>query len=584
MARLLSVNVGLPRDIGWKGRTVRTGIWKTPVTGRCRARRMNLEGDGQGDLAGHGGEQRALLVYQLDSYRHWEAQLTRAPLAYGQFGENLTVEGLPDSEVCIGDRYRIGDALFEVTQPRVTCYRVGIRLEEPRMPALMTGSGRPGFYLRVLEEGSVGAGDEIRKVGAAPVQMTVVDINALLYSHAHAPDALERALRIGALSPGWRSSFEALRQSAGAEAGSGNAGLMPQASARPAAPGFWPMTVTAIEPEAVDVISLRLQAPAEAPRAAALPGQYIVLRLAPSGSPHPVLRSYSLSDAAAGQGYRISVKVEAGGVGGTFVRDHVRVGDAIEASLPRGNFVLATGENPVVLISAGIGITPVLAMLHALAEDNSGRHVIWLHAARDGDHDAFAAEVRGLLQRLRHVHSRTWYSAPGSRDAIGVDFDAAGRLSLQDIDIPNAAEAYLCGPPSFMSEVGDALVARGLPAPRIHTERFNGGESQMPGVIDLHRRAPHAPVDDEKGGAVVTFARSGVSAHWRPSRYASILELAEACDVAVRWSCRSGVCHSCESGLISGRVVMEPQPLDEPARGNVLVCCAQPDGDVVVEL
>ena len=126
MARLLSVNVGLPRGITWRGETVFTGIWKEPVQGRRMARRLNIDGDGQGDLAGHGGEQRAVMVYQMDSYRYWERYLGRNDFTFGQFSENLTIEGLPDDEVCIGDRYRIGSALFEVTQPRVTCYRVGI--------------------------------------------------------------------------------------------------------------------------------------------------------------------------------------------------------------------------------------------------------------------------------------------------------------------------------------------------------------------------------------------------------------------------------------------------------------------------
>ena len=115
-------------------------------------RRLNIDGDGQGDLAGHGGEQRAALVYQLESYRHWERELGRPEFAFGQFGENFTVDGLSDREVCIGDRYRIGEALFEVSQPRVTCYRVGLRMDEPRMAALLVSHGRPGFYLRVLEE------------------------------------------------------------------------------------------------------------------------------------------------------------------------------------------------------------------------------------------------------------------------------------------------------------------------------------------------------------------------------------------------------------------------------------------------
>src|SRR5215467_3377033 len=232
MARLLSVNVGLPRDIEWKGRTVRTAIWKDPVRGRCRVSRLNLDGDGQGDLAGHGGEQRAVFVYQIESYRYWQEQLKRSDFVYGQFSENFTIEDLADDAVCIGDRYRIGSAVFEVTQPRVTCYRVGIRMNEPRMPALLTSSGRPGFYLRVLEPGDVGAGDEIVKVGEAQERMTVAEINALLYSPNHPRDRLEYALRMKALSPGWRSSFEALLlQSQTTAAASGNAGLAPAEAA-----------------------------------------------------------------------------------------------------------------------------------------------------------------------------------------------------------------------------------------------------------------------------------------------------------------------------------------------------------------
>src|SRR5262249_31267613 len=243
MARLLSVNVGLPRDIQWKGRTVHTGIWKDPVRGRCQVGRLNLEGDGQGDLAGHGGEQRAVFVYQIESYRYWQELLRRTDFVPGQFGENFTVEGLPDDDVCVGDRYRIGTALFEVTQPRVTCYRLGIRMNEPRMPALLTSSGRPGFYMRVLHEGEVGAADEVVKVREATERMTVAEVNALLYSPDHPRDRLERALQIDALSPGWRMSFEALLHSQGAS-GAGNAGLMPEAAAHPIAPGFRRLTVT----------------------------------------------------------------------------------------------------------------------------------------------------------------------------------------------------------------------------------------------------------------------------------------------------------------------------------------------------
>src|SRR5881394_821718 len=165
---LLSVNVGLPQDVTWKGRTVHTAVWKRPVAGPGQVRRLNIDGDGQGDLAGHGGEHRAVFVYQIESYRYWQEQLGRDDFTYGQFGENFTVEGLDDDEVCIGDRFRIGGAVFEVTQPRVTCYRVGIRMDEPRMPALLVSHRRPGFYTRVLEEGDVRSGDDVTRIATGP--------------------------------------------------------------------------------------------------------------------------------------------------------------------------------------------------------------------------------------------------------------------------------------------------------------------------------------------------------------------------------------------------------------------------------
>jgi ferredoxin-NADP reductase/MOSC domain-containing protein YiiM len=585
MARLLSINTGLPRYIEWKGRTVRTAIWKNPVHGRCRVGRLNLDGDGQGDLVGHGGEHRAVFVYQIESYRHWQEQLKRHDFVHGQFGENFTVEGLPDDAVCIGDRYRIGSALFEVTQPRVTCYRVGIRMNEPRMPALLTSSGRPGFYFRVLQEGEVGGGDKIEKVGEAEARMSVAEINALLYSPNHARDRLELALRIAALSRGWRSSFEALLRSATTAAGSGNAGLMP-ATAHPAAPGFRPLVVTAIGRECADVLSLTMQSPDGLPLPTALPGQYVVLRLQRSGGGAPLFRSYSLSGPPSTERYRISAKIEPNGAAGTHLRDHVRVGDALAVSSPRGGFVLQSGERPLVLLSAGIGATPVLAMLYALEAAASPRQILWLHAARDGDHHPFDAEVRRLILRLTQGRSYVCYSKPRPGDKAGGSFDASGRLSrsvLEDVGVPREANVYLCGPACFMADMKQALATLGVTPERIHVETFSGSDPMTPGVVGVATRRPHRPNDDADTGPLVSFARSGIAAHWKPS-HQSILELAEACDVPVRWSCRTGVCHNCESGLLTGTVVYGPEPLEAPAEGNLLICCARPVGDLVVDL
>jgi len=562
---------------------VHTGIWKNPVGDRCRVSRLNLDGDGQGDLAGHGGEQRAVFVYQIESYRYWQEQLNRTDFVHGQFGENFTIEGLPDNAVCIGDRYQIGSALFEVTQPRVTCYRVGIRMNEPRMPALLTSSGRPGFYFRVLREGDVGAGDEIVKAGEAKERMTVAEINALLYSPDHARVGLERALRIEALSPGWRSSFEALLQSQT----SGNAGLVPEAAAHPAAPGFRPLAVAAIDQESEDVLSLTMRSPAGQTLPTALPGQYVVLRLQPAAGGPPFFRSYSLSGPLSTERYRISVKIEPNGAAGSYLREHVRVGDALDVSSPRGSFILQSGERPVVLLSAGIGATPVLAMLYALAAAGSTRQVLWLHAARDRQHHPFAAEVRRLSLSLTHGRSYVCYSRPGSGDKMGEDFDATGHLSrsvFDEIGVPREADVYLCGPTRFMADMKETLATLGVAPEQIHVEIFNGGESMTPGVAGAATGVPHVPKEDANTGPLVSFARSGIAAHWKTPAYQSILELAEACDVPVRWSCRTGVCHSCESGLVSGAVVYGPEPLDNPAEGNLLVCCAQPIRDVVIDL
>jgi ferredoxin-NADP reductase/MOSC domain-containing protein YiiM len=581
MARLLSVNVGLPRPIAWHGKTVVSGIWKDPVTGRRRVGRLNIDGDGQGDLGGHGGEQRAVFVYQIASYRYWEQQLGRSGFVPGQFGENFTIEGLADDEVCIGARYRIGSALFEVTQPRVTCYRVGIRMEEPRMAALLTASNRTGFYFRVLEEGDVAAGDAIVAVAEGPERMTVAEVNALLYSSRHPRDRLERVLRIAALSPGWRGSFEALLRNPGAP---GNAGLV--APARGAAPGFRPLRVARVGRESASIVSLALEAPDGKALTLPLPGQFVVLRLHPAADGPLLFRSYSLSGMPSERQYRISVKVEPDGAAGNYLDHQIHAGDVLEVSEPRGAFTLQPGEGPVVLLSSGVGVTPVLAMLHALSAQASPRKVWWLHGARDGASHAFRDEARRLLAALPNGRNRVWYSRPAAQDGLGRDYDAAGRMRIEDLDrlnVPRTADFYLCGPPGFLDELRSGLGAWGVAAGRIHFELFAGRPPLTPGIAAVATRPPHQPEGSPGSGPLVSFARSGVAVRWR-SQEQNLLELAEACDVPVRWSCRTGVCHNCESGLVSGEVGYEPDPLDPPAPGNILICCCRPKGDIVIDI
>lgn len=592
MARLLSVNVGCPREIAWRGQTVYTSVWKQPVQGRRLVRRLNIEGDAQGDLGGHGGEQRAEFVYQMDSYQYWERELKRSDFTFGQFGENFTVEGLADGEVCIGDRYRIGGALFEVTQPRVTCYRVGIRMNEPRMPALLVQHHRPGFYFRVLEEGEVGAGDEIIKVAEGPERLTVAAADALLYlpglaKAEPAKEELERALRIPALSLGWKSSFDALlRQMTQPGGHTGNAGLASPEQLATAAPGFRPLKVAGIDRESSSVVSLALEPVDARPLTLPLAGQFVVLRLRPKTDAPVVLRSYSLSGLPEASRYRISVKEEPHGVVSTYVNKQLRVGDVLDVSEPRGAFALQQGDLPVVLLSAGVGVTPVLAMLHALAAEGSSRPVWWIFGARNGADHLFAREARDLLAKLPNARSYVQYSRPDATDRLGFGFDAAGRLTvtaLEKLGIPREADFYLCGPPAFLADFTAGLGRWGVAADCIHTEVFGSGQSITPGVAKAPRRPPHAPAGAVGEGPRVSFARTGLTVSW-DARFQSLLELAEACDVPVRWSCRSGVCHTCECGLISGSVKYDPEPLDAPANGNLMICCSRPQEETVIDL
>lgn len=587
MAKLVSVNVGKPKDVSWQGRTVHTGIWKAPVAGPRMVRRLNIDGDGQGDLDGHGGENRAVLVYQVASYDHWAAELGRDDLKPGAFGENFTVDGLPDDEVCIGDRYRIGQVVVEVTQPRVTCYRVGIRIGEPRMPALLVSHRRPGFYCRVLTEGEVEAGQVIEKIAAGPEGVTVAEIDALLYLPGHPRDALQRAQRIPALSPGWKRSLQQLLdQGPGTAETTGNSGLTGTSVPPPAWPGFRGLRVTATHDESQSVRSVSLGDVAGAPLPQWLPGQSITVRLPAGPNGESLIRNYSLSNEPGAGTYRISVKREPHGTVSSYIHSHIRPGDILDVAAPRGSFYLDDGQEPLVLLSAGVGVTPVLSMLHMLVKTGSKRPVWWVHGARDGEEHPFAAEARELLEAFPNGQSHVFYSRPAATDRRGVDYDEPGRVTvdqLRALALPGNVQAFVCGPDLFMDQMGEALAACGIDPAHVHTEKFGARAALTPGIAATAAKAPHVPEGPVGPGPEIQFARSALAAQWAPS-YGSLLDFAEACDVPTRWSCRTGVCHNCETALLAGQVRYTLDPLEPPAQGNVLLCVSTPSDNVVLDL
>ncbi|WAJ44648.1 MOSC and FAD-binding oxidoreductase domain-containing protein [Mycobacterium sp. Aquia_216] len=566
MGRLVSVNVGMPKNVQWRDKTVYTGIWKTPVEGPIMVRRLNIDGDGDGDLGGHGGEQRAVMVYQTESYEFWKNYLKRGDLVPGHFGENFTITGLSDHEVCIGDRYRIGDAEFEVTQPRVTCFRIGLRLDEPEMPNLLVAQHRPGFYFRVITEGHVQAGDDIVRTRRGRHELSVADVDALLYLPNRNTETLRKVVDVPALSPGWQQSFNDMLDSGEEPA--------PAIGVEPGWNGFRPLRVTAIRRESPSVLSIRLAADDGVSLPPPLPGQYLTVRIPGAGDPVPI-RSYSLSGDPAAGDYRISVKREECGLASRWLHAHIEPGSVIEAAAPRGDFYLADDDGPVVLVSAGIGITPVLAMLHALAAAQSSRDIWWLHTSRNPESQAFAVEVTTLIESLPHARQQVFYTQTQGR----LDQQAVAALGL-----PADAAAYLCGPTQFMTDMRDALTAAGLDTARVHSELFGALPPINPGIVGGALRVPpHAPAGPPGTGPSITFARSGLTASWSAG-CGSLLDFAEACDVPTRFSCRSGVCHLCETGVVAGTTKYVQAPLEPPGPGTVLICSAAPNSDLVLDL
>ena len=577
--KLLAVSVSLPREVTVKGKTVRTGIFKEPVNRRVQVKTLNIDGDGQADLIGHGGEMRAVLVYAFENYAHWATELSRTDFSFGQFGENFTVEQMLDDEIHVGDRFRIGTAVFEVSQPRVPCYKLAIKMRTDSFYSRLLQSGRPGFYFRVLEEGEVGAGDAVHRLSAHPVSMTVRQMSNLLYFEKDDLDGARRALRIDAMSPGWRQSFETRL-----------------VKAKPAGAAREPLrslVVTRKVRESENAISFYL-APADGGALAPfLPGQFLPLKLDIPGQYQPVLRTYSLSDSPFADHYRLTIKKETAppdlpdaypGVASSFFHDEVDAGSTVLAQSPRGRFVLdPSRERPVVLLSPGIGVTPLISMLTAIVESRSRCQTWFIHGARNGQEHAMGALVRQLAEAHDHVHTHVRYSRPTPEDMAGQDYDDKGHVDvelLKNLLPDQKCDFYLCGPTPFMKSLFDGLLGWGIPADRIHYEFF-GPASALTDRAQVSTPKRVAGAVECCGETEVIFSKARVQANWNPS-FESLLVLAEANGLSPDYSCRSGICHTCTCSLQEGEVEYVLEPLDPPDPGSVLICCSKPKTDRVV--
>ena len=582
--QVVSVNVSRAKEVSYLGRTVATGIFKEPVPDRVMVRRRNIDGDDQADRRVHGvGFDMAIYVYPIEHYTFWAKELNRNGFPHGQFGENLTVEGLSEDRVRIGDTFRVGGTLLQVSQPRIPCYKLAMRMEAGSdFPARFQETGRMGFYFRVLEEGEVGAGDPIELVESDNGAATIAEFIRVYLYESHEPESLKRVLASRFLSDPWRMYLEKMLKKA--EPVVGPHGWE----------GFRPFTVESKVSESETITSFYLKPQDGEPLPPYMPGQFLTFRLNLPEHPTPVMRTYSLSDSPNHPDYyRVSIKRLPApadppglppGLSSNFFHDLVQTGTRLCVTAPRGRFYLDPSDTtPVVLLSGGVGLTPMVSMLNAIVESGSKRPVWFIHGTRHGSEQAMGKHIRRLAVENANVNVHVSYSQPRPEDSLGSDYDNRGYVSIDLLEqiLPNAAyDFYLCGPPPFMKSLYNGLLKTGVPQTRIHYEFFGPVSAIKEGAEAADKLAV---VSESTSELTVSFAKAGLTAKWDP-RLESILDLAEAQGLRPPFSCRTGICHTCSSKLIEGEVEYVTEPLDMPDPGCVLICVSKPKTDLVIEI
>jgi ferredoxin-NADP reductase/MOSC domain-containing protein YiiM len=576
--KVISVNVGLPRTVQWKGKAVSTGIFKSPVPGRIRLRTLNLDGDRQADLSVHGGPDKAIYAYPAEHYAYWHRELPDMVLPWGIFGENLTTEGLNEGALKIGDRFLIGSTEVMVTQPRLPCFKLGLRFGRDDIVKRFLASGRTGFYFKVVAEGEIASEDPINVSQRALDSVPVSEVTRLYARDKDDMDGLRRTVAVAALPDDWRDYFNAQINQMSARSPR-------HAAPTPAWAGFRPFTLREKVREGDDVSSFHFVPEDRRSLPPYLPGQYLTVRVSIPGLQRPVVRSYSLSDASGNDYYRLTIKriasrseaaQAAPGLVSTYFHDRIAVGDCIEAKAPAGSFTIDVTQHnrPVVMIGGGIGVTPLISMLNSIVAAGSPRETWLLYGVRSDRDYIMRTHLEAVARIHQNIHLHIFYSRPSQE--MGGPGVESGRIDLGAMRrlIPsNACDFYVCGPPSMMASVTRDLEAWGVPADRVHTEAFG------PATVKQSVRGPATQPDC---GTEVIFDRSGVTTVW--SRCESpLLELAEENSVAIDFGCRAGSCGTCVTRLLSGTVRYLHEPNAPLENGEILPCIAVPAGPLTLD-
>ena len=524
----------------------------------------------------------AVYAYPVEHYPFWENELGRSDFPFGEFGENLTIDGVSEEAVRVGDILRVGGALLQVTQPRIPCYKLALRMGEGMdFPRRFQESGRVGFYLRVLEEGEIGADDDIERVDTDAHSVSIAEFIHIYLHETHEPESLKRVLASRDLGDAWRIYLEKMLE---------KAVPVPSPSGWS---GYRTFVVDRKIPESETITSFYLVPEDGQALPPFRPGQFLTFRLEIPGQSMPITRTYTISDCPNSQYYRLSIKREAApanrpdvapGLSSNYFHNDIEPGAKLCVKAPRGEFWLDPADDtPVVLLSGGVGVTPMISMLNTIVAAGSQRPVWFVHGTRNGREHALGAHLRRLATEHDNVHLHFRYSRPGPGDVEGRDFDDVGHVNvelLKRLLPPAAYDFYLCGPTPFMRSLYNGLLDWGVAEGRIHYEFFGPVAALKEGAEKTQNRITS---DDNSSEFDVVFERSGMTVAWEPG-IDSILELAEAHGLRPDYSCRSGICHTCMCKLVAGQVEYFVEPADLPDPGCVLICCSKPKSDVIVEL
>ncbi|HVW69013.1 MAG TPA: MOSC domain-containing protein [Steroidobacteraceae bacterium] len=571
MQKVIAVSRATPRWIEIGGRPVETSIVRDPSSVPLLFGPDGPEGNRTAVHTEH------VLAFSAEHYDYWTRRLgiERERWAWCHWGENLTVAGIDEHHLRVGDILRIGpSAVFEVTSPRIPCFKLSWRLGQPdTVLKQLCEDGRIGFYLRVLAPGVIGPGDTLRLESSGAEHITIAELSRLLSNPT--ADDVELLTRVRAMPALGRQAAEVLRLRINSieDRRLGSVGRWQ---------GWRRFTVKRLTMEARDVRSIVLEPEDGTPVAPYRAGQFLTVRV-PVTAGAPLLRTWSLSDFAdEPRSYRLSIRKSHAGRASDWMHDRLHAGMTLEARPPLGRFTLDRGGFvPIVLISAGIGVTPLLSMLKAhAARGSAAPPLCWLHSTRNSATHAFKNEVTALLRLQSGWIRQVAYTNPLAGDRIGVDFDHTGRLTAREIlrvvqlnhvitlagrkiELPGyAADYYICGPRPFEGMVRTTLLQARVSTQNIHFESF-GADA-------------HAPCEVRVQTAEVRFIRSKVTAVWHASSGKSLLELAEDAGISPQYGCRAGSCQSCEVALPAGAVLYDPQPAVMPAESRVLLCCSRP--------